>query len=475
MQQVNIMIAGGCGFWCEQNHYPAILDIKRSSLPIRVSAIVDPRNPYTFNLGPAAREIVQQDAPEWINPSSLKSNALIKKLNTYIRDKPCQAIFVATNPIHHAFYAEWGLSNGINVLCDKPPVLEANSAFDLQAALSNWKRFIYLCSLEKLAKNLHPGYLFCTPLRRRALTPFLKISEHLAQIYTTTGVGIRHMNVIVNGGLHRYPSEFLHGGAHGYLEGVGSLSHSSYHYIDLIAWYLKMAPGKITKLRIDLPYLTRVGHYLDGRGYEQIVALTGGQILECNSETQIPKSIRNCELDFTFHIHLFDERDIPLGLISYTSNHSTYTPRQLGYDSNRIDPAYHKLGGRMSQLYIDIHQGALQNWQLIKNDRVFHGNEITTIQRQHPEIGSEYEFTNYPDAYETETITPRDLVQTFLLHSNSSASSAMCKPYLATLNGQSLTYRLFSCFYELIAHNYGKKNHRYNQFSSILLTDFLLD
>lgn len=43
----------------------------------------------------------------------------------------------------------------------------------------------------------------------------------------------------------------------------------------------------------------------------------------------------------------------------------------------------------MSQIYFDIHQGALQNWQLIKNDVVFFGNNIHIKGRLHPTLGNQ--------------------------------------------------------------------------------------
>jgi len=179
------------------------------------------------------------------------------------------------------------------------------------------------------------------------------------------------MNVIINGGVNKYPIEFLKGGAHGYLDGVGSLSHSIYHHINVIAWYLSVAKGRIKKLIVDLLYVFRVKDYLRIEGYKKLQDLIEGVNPNFKNDIKIPKQVLNCELDFTFHVRLFDKNYFPIGLILYTSNNTAFTPRLTKFIPEMVEYTNDKLGGRMSQIYYDIHQGALQNWQLIKNDVVF--------------------------------------------------------------------------------------------------------
>ena len=386
-------------------------------------------------------------------------------MNSFIKQIRCDAIIITTNPTYHYFYCAWGIENNINILCDKPLVVNKNSSSDLKNAKSIQNNFENLERLYEKAKKKNSKYMLCTPLRRRALTPFIDIANNLSRVYKKTGEGIRYMSVITNGGLHRYPVEFLKGGAHGYLDGVGSLAHSSYHYIDIIAWYLKLAQGEATKIRIILPYIFRVKDYLSIKGYKNIKNLIEENSSKINDDIELSNNILSSELDFTFHLQLLNKKNIPLGLISYSSNHTTFTPRQVKYDSEITDNANNPLGGRMSQLYIDVHQGALQNWQLIKNDVVFHGNEITTIGRQHPLIGIPYRKTKYSEAYEKGTISPQDLVISFIKYSGSLKISNDHFSLLSTIDNQKLTNRLFSKFYEKIAEDYeikvlGKKGKK---------------
>src|SRR5262249_1051778 len=159
----------------------------------------------------------------------------------------------------------------------------------------------------KQTQEINPNYRFCTPLRRRALSPFVTIAESLQSIHKRTGEGITYVNAIINSGVHRYPVEFLKGGAHGYLDGVGSLSHSSYHYLDVIAWYLQCAPGSIAKIGITLPYIIRVRDYIARQGYSQLLQLNGENSSVVAPDITLPNRVLNAELDFTIHLHLYDQ------------------------------------------------------------------------------------------------------------------------------------------------------------------------
>jgi hypothetical protein len=276
----------------------------------------------------------------------------------------------------------------------------------------------------------------------------------LQSIYKQTNEGIVYANIIINNGVHRYPAEFLKGGAHGYLDGIGSLSHSSYHYLDVIAWYLQCSPGSIAKIGLTLPYVARVRDYLARQGYAQMLQLNNENFSVVAPDVNLPSRVLNAELDFTLHLHLYDKYDKNIGLINYTSNHTTFSPRTSKYDSKVLDHANEANGGRMSQIYFDIHQGSVQNWTLSKNDIVFEGNNIETVQRVHSKIGKSYSKIVYSDAYDKQTITLEDLFVSFVQKSIGLEIPAIHDTHLQFLRSQKLTHRLFSAAYELIAQDF---------------------
>ncbi len=105
----------------------------------------------------------------------------------------------------------------------------------------------------------------------------------------------------------------------------------------------------------------------------------------------------------------------------------------------------------MSQVYFDVHQGAMQNWQLVKNDVVFEENKIRLVRRLHPSLGEAYTEEYYRDAYDSQTITPKDLFSSFVKKSIGVKIESEHDKHLQLLETQALTHRIFSASYELIA------------------------
>lgn len=456
---INIFIAGGSGFWAECNHYPSIVQLKKKGIPLRVVAICDIRNPNKEKNRPVLNEILLKDKPVWINPSELSEDKLEKELDKLRQEYNINITIVSTNPIYHFYYANWSTKHSISTLCDKPLVTTKNASFSLKQSLQIQEKYEILKKNATQAKKNNPKYLFCSPLRRRALTPFVKTANDLESIYKKTHEGIRYMNVIVNGGVHKYPQEFLKGGAHGYLDGIGSLAHSSYHYIDVIAWYLRIARGHTAKIEVHLPYVFRVKDYLKIKGYKKLREFIESYDVNFDDNLKIPDAVLNSELDFTFHLKLLDKNNSLVGLISYTADHTTFTPRLTRFESEMIEYTNDKLGGRMSQVYIDIHQGALQNIQLVKNDVVFFGNNINVKNRKHPKIGNTLETINYKEAYDKDTITPQDLFISFIKYTGGYSISGEHLRLLSTFDNQNLTNRFYSKFYEKLAEEFELKEN----------------
>ncbi len=459
-RRVNFLVAGGSSHWCELNHYPAIRALKDEGIEAKVVAICDPIDPYSidpnhYNVGREnLNAVLKSHKPAWINPVNHSPSKLKQILNEIVEEMNVDIVIVASNPIHHYFYADWAAERGINVLCDKPLVAVPDSSWKPEQALLIEKRFRNLLNKVQKVQKINPQYSFCTPLRRRALTPFVTIANDLQSIYERTGEGISYITAVVNGGVHRYPIEFLKGGAHGYIDGVGSLSHSSYHYLDVIAWYLRSAPGSVTRVKISLPYVSRVKDYVAKEGYRQLMQLNNEDPTTVKHNVKIPESALNAELDFTVHLHLYDRSDKSIGLIAYTSNHTTFSTRTTKYDPKMLDHTNDKDGGRMSQIYFDIHQGSVQNWQLIKNDVVFGRDTIDITQRLHPALGKIYTNQKFNDAYDKQTVTPKDLFVSFVKKSIGLPIPKTHEQHLQLLTGQELTHRIFSATYELIAQDY---------------------
>lgn len=456
-KQINILIAGGSGLWAEKNHYSSLVTLKNEGIDVKVVAICDPINPRETE--PAEirnnlKSILDIDKPAWINPIELSHEDLLAQLDKFHKDTPLDGMIVSTNPTYHFIYCKWALTRGVNILCDKPLITASNSSFDVISARSAQKQYEELLNDYRLIKTKNPNFMFCSPLRRRALTPYMKVADGLKSVFEETGEGLRYMNVVVNGGIHKYPAEYTKGGAHGHLDGIGTLSHSSYHYIDVIAWYLTMARGKISTIEILNPYVLRVSDYLKTESFSSLKDILEGPDTELGSYEDIPPQVLKSELDFSFLLVLRDENNDKIGMISYIVNYSTYAPRIVTFDPGVTEYAHHKDGGRMSSVYFDIHQGPLQQWQIIKNDEVAKGHTIEVKHELHPKLGQKQETSIYNDAYETNTLTSKDLFKWFIKACGGQPVPEEMNNLLSTIETQNLTNRIYSLMYEKIAEEY---------------------
>lgn len=449
---VRIIIFGGSGHWAEQNHYPAILKLKSQGVDVRVTAICDPTDPYNtresdFHEGRAnLGKILALDKPVWIDPSDDVDLQIIETM------RATNVAIIAANPVYHMRYAEIALKTDNHILCDKPILVRQDSSWDLlqaQGIIKDFNKLTDLVRYKRHSKNL----LFSVPLRRRNLPAFKEIIDDLRDVYKLHGQHITHLNAIVNGGIHRYPSEFLKGGAHGYLDGVGSLSHSCYHYIDFIAWLISSTPAGLDAASISISNIKRVSDYLRQAEYTSLAKINNHKV---SLYKELTASILNAELDFHVDIKLYKD-NAQVGQLYLTINHTSFSPRTID-TSSAPDHANQAGGGRMSQLILDVHQGALQSWQLIKNDAVFHGNNIVVTHRTHPGLGPvDYEVRKYADAYARDADNSINQVVNFV-----KCATGLDREKIISqdIEEQVFTMRLFAAMYESIAASFTGRDNK---------------
>ncbi|NQS89772.1 hypothetical protein HQ584_08300, partial [Patescibacteria group bacterium] len=93
-------------------------------------------------------------------------------------------------------------------------------------------------------------------------------------------------------------------------------------------------------------------------------------------------------------------------------------------------------------------------------DIVFEGNNITIVGRQHPSIGVKLIKKVYKNAYNTSTLTPADLIESFVRYTKGEILSKKRMELLSSFDNQDLTNMIFCKFYEKIAEDYYNKTHR---------------
>lgn len=456
---INVLLIGGCGHWAAtENHVPAILDLQHQGFPVRVSAICDPRDPYDKNLlhhMPALMDLLRWDRPQWIQPRPNESSEdLESRLDAAHALQPFDVAIVACDPVAHYPYLHWATRRGIHVLCDKPILAVADAAWDVHAAATLDTQFDTLLK----AHRDRPGHLFALPMRRRANDAFVDSSRLITEVYEQHGQPLTIGTFNVTGGHFRLPEEYALGNAHGYTSGVGALTFSSYHYIDLIAWYLSLAQGPVTTLRITNHFVRRVRDYLDtgqNRPLEALLRPLSQTSPAPTSSGGVDRRTGLAEMDFAFTLELLDDAGRAHGYLAYSFTSNSYSHRQVGaLEADRAGHLPFREKGRMSQFVIDLHQGPLQHVRVSKNDIVGDRYRIRLEHRRNPLIdpsGGRHADTVYENAHSASKVTPKAMTAEFLRLAAGCTPDETIARRTTHLEGQSLTQRIYAGMYRLIA------------------------
>ncbi len=452
-RRIKIATIGGSGYWSDRNHHRHIIELK-SQFDVELVAIVDPINPRDVTIHKNTNKLCKTDNTSWINPTDFKSadEIILELKNTYQVD----LVIIASTPCTHYEYGIATVKQGIHTICDKPIISHRSAATNLEAASAIRNQYYDLLEKYKKSKRDNPRLLFHSILRRRSLESFTKVAHELNAIYLKNKAGVNNMTILINGGVCKLPAELIKEGAHGYLDGIGSFSHSAYHYVDAIAWFVSQAPGKTYKLVPKLNYVTRVSDYLKAESYKQTASTLNIDKAALDTP-QLSEETLGCELNVGFTLTMKSKENVTIGIISILFNHTSFNTRTLGYDSTIREVGDHKGGGRMSQSFIDVHQEGLQNWQIAKNDVALDDNTITMQGRRHPSIeGPGYEYSKYENAYDS-NISMKDLLGDTLNYI-CSGDNLKQRHIVRDLSEERLAVEIYTACYELIAADHQNIN-----------------
>ncbi len=457
VNKTNIVLIGGSGDWSDRNHCRAISELSsRDFSSIRVGAICDFTEPQTRPHHQFLQQILNDHQPIWIRANKLITETLAA-LTAYHQKYPIDVIIIACSPCHHYDYCEWAGKLGIAVICDKPMVVRQNASSDYHQAKQIWSDFLSLQALFAACPRN-----FVVPLGRRQARAHAMTEQAIKEIYELSGQGITHLAFMFNYGIHRFAIEFLNNSAaHGYLDGVGSACHTFYHNLDLAIWHLQTAPGAVAYLQISVPYTLRAGDYIAQQVLKPLERFAkSSKPLPQIELAEIPDPILQSEFDFMVHITLLNKNKQKIGLMQLANFSSGMNTRLLGFDEKIIDPAAHPLGGRMKQESYDIHQSFMQRVLVSRMGEVFGRSQTQVLRSIHPMFGlshvhfhEDIDDNQYPTSEHYRTI-----VKNQLLHLSGQALSPEQESCFSDLRNQTLTFKVFSVIYELLAYEISGKD-----------------
>lgn len=425
------LLIGGSGKQSGAVHLPILLESTRRGS--QLAAIADPVNPHESQFTSKFSEGLKAVDSRWIPLTGIMGQDL-DRLTRFFQKEPSDTLIISCPPLNHAAYVEWGLIHGMDVIVDKPFLSLPNQFGDATAPEKLLEEYDRLRSVRKSSR--HRKYdrecKVSVPLMRRVATPYATVLRNLSEVYELTGQNLTNMQTTRSDGCFRFPDEFDRPGAHGYREGLGTLTMSGYHYLDYMAACVASAPPKGTELSSHMTSQTVV---FDARRVSQDTPFS--KFLGRTNTSPEEDSFQgdNAELDFSVNFKLRQS------LTPTPDCDLQFSFIQRGA-TRRVSPSYPPEATHDEGLTNDcitvIHQGQLQSFHLLVAQDGVNGGRVSLVRRLNPKLARMLDLQPL-------TITDYDLRPTENIERNRAMASGLLNNFSG---GNDKSYDLLDAGYQ---------------------------
>lgn len=166
-------------------------------------------------------------------------------LNKLVRKYQVDGVIISTDPLAHLRYGLWAISQNLHVLMDKPISAVPGSSVNETAASEILSDF-YL--LKKAHIKTGKDAIFSIMAQRRFHQTYIKVRKMVEEIFKKTNCPITSIQTAHSDGQWRLPSEIIDMDYHSFDQGLGKISHSGYHFLDMICWLISAATTEKKKV-----------------------------------------------------------------------------------------------------------------------------------------------------------------------------------------------------------------------------------
>lgn len=163
---------------------------------------------------------------------------LAEAINKHIQENEVGGVIIATEPMIHKAYAKWALSEGLNILLDKPITTRKNVVSDLNQAKGVLEDYDELLSDYNNLQQTR-NTVFMVNSQRRFHKGFQFVRDKIVEVSALTNCPINFIQAYHSDGQWRFPSEIVTQEYHPYCFGYGKASHSGYHIFDTALEFYK--------------------------------------------------------------------------------------------------------------------------------------------------------------------------------------------------------------------------------------------
>lgn len=380
-----VLIIGGAGFWARATYLPAIGGAAQSW---HISALADLPDAIESLLGSDLYpEDVRRGAPTLI-PLSGKTDDDLKVLESAIATDMPDLIVICSPPETHFSYLQWALNKGCDVVCDKPIVALAQQFASPVASETLRTQYAIVRAAQARSRHWRHQARSCLvfhPLRRREQWPFGDLLHWMHDIRERACIPPTFLEINFNDGAYRFPEEYALPGAHGYLNGLGILTHTGYHVLDFIAAALDCAADPMTDVKC------RLLHWEDPAStdtpVDQVLRSVLGDAQPISAQRRAVSVPRPTEIDIVLQYRITFRSGVQTHVIASLLHRGT---------TRRLSPMYADSAthdeARVEDTSIVAHQGPFQTVQCLITDNeggAMPNGYYRTVRRLHPTLAQQ--------------------------------------------------------------------------------------
>lgn len=227
------LILIGCGPHAKRVYLPAI----QKMLGVKVSLVVEL----------ASQRLITENTLEnfercevlYTEPFQNKVPAILAHaIKEHIDKNEVDGVIIATEPLIHKAYSKWAISQGLNILLDKPITTRENVVSNISQAKGVLQDYDELLTDYQNLQNTKDT-IFMVNSQRRFHKGFQFVRDKIKEVATITNCPINFIQAYHSDGQWRFPSEIVTQHYHPYCYGYGKASHSGYHIFDTALEFYK--------------------------------------------------------------------------------------------------------------------------------------------------------------------------------------------------------------------------------------------
>ncbi len=285
-------------------------------------------------------------------------------LSRLVKENNITGVIISTEPLAHKDYALWAISQGLNVLMDKPISTRKNVSHDKKEAIGIYEDYKEILNAYLKLQNKKET-VFSVNVQRRYERGYLKVFDLIKEVATKFNAPVTSIQAMHSDGVWIFPDEIVDQTYHPYNLGFGKGSHSSYHIFDIVWQIYKhgSVKGKTPdSARVYSSFLNPDGLLvqLKQNDYKEFFKKDLEKGYLKRSDGELKKLYKNYgEMDI-FSVIRLEKKNVNVCNISLNLLHNSFSRRSWPKPNYDL----YKGNGRVKHQYYNIQQGPFQCIQI---------------------------------------------------------------------------------------------------------------